>query len=91
MCHKLAGRADTGIDIMEQVFAKLPSYGTGVQALILAYLAAGRTEDARRMARELRRIVPDVTLSDTLESSPYRQPDQRKLMIDAFRGVGLPD
>lgn len=43
------------------------------------------------MAEELRRIVPDVTLTAALESSPYRQPDQRQLMVDAFRCVGLPD
>lgn len=91
MCHMLAGRVDTGICIMEQVGAELPSYGTGVQFLLLGYWAAGRTKDARRMAEELRRIVPDVTLEAALESSPYRQPDQRQLMIDAFRGVGLPD
>lgn len=91
MCHMLAGRADTAIDIMEQVVAELPSYGTGLQSLILAYWAAGRTEDACHMAKELRRILPDVTLAATLESSPYRRPEQRQLMIDAFRGVGLPD
>jgi hypothetical protein len=43
------------------------------------------------MASEMRRIVPDVTLGAALESSPYRRPEQRQLMIDAFRGVGLPD
>jgi hypothetical protein len=35
--------------------------------------------------------VPDVTLTATLESSPYRRPEQRQMMIDAFRGAGLPD
>jgi tetratricopeptide (TPR) repeat protein len=90
-CHVMAGRLDTGVEIMEQVVAELPSYGTGVMFLMFAYWAAGRTEDAQRMAGELRHIVPDVTLSAALESSPYRQPDQRQLMIDAYRGVGLPD
>ena len=90
-CHVLAGRTGTGIEIGEQVVAELPSYGSGVNFLLFAYWAAGRIEDARRMAGELRRIVPDVTLSAALESTPYRQPEQRRLMIDAFRGVGLPD
>jgi hypothetical protein len=90
-CHVMAGRVETGVEIMEQVVAELPSYGTGVLFLLFAYWAAGRTDDARRMAEELRHIVPDVSLSAALESSPYRQPDQRQLMIDAYRGVGLPD
>jgi TolB-like protein len=90
-CHVMAGRAETGVEIMEQVVAELPSYGTGVLFLLFAYWAAGRTEDAQRMAAELHLIEPDLTLGAALESSPYRQPDQRHLMTDAFRGVGLPD
>ena len=90
-CHVLANRADTGVDIMEQVVDELPSYGTGVLFLLFAYWAAGRTDDARRMASEVLRIVPDVTLSAALESTPYRRPEQRQLMTEAFRGVGLPD
>jgi tetratricopeptide (TPR) repeat protein len=91
LCHLYAGRSDTAVAISEQVVAELPSYGTGVQSLILAYWAAGRTEDARRAAGLLREIVPNVTLAATLESTPYRLPEQRQLLSDAFRGVGLPD
>jgi TolB-like protein len=91
MCHLLAGRPATAIEIGEQVVGELPSYGTGVMFLLLAYWAAGRTDDARRMADALRRIVPDISLTETLESSPYRRPEQRQVTIDAFRGVGLPD
>ncbi len=91
MCHLLAGRPATAIEIGEQVVGELPSYGTGVMFLLLAYWASGRTDDARRMADELRRIVPDISLGETLESSPYRRPEQRQVTIDAFRGVGLPD
>jgi len=90
-CHVMAGRVETGIDLAEQVVAEVPHYGTGLRFLLFAYWAAGRTEDAHRMASELRRIEPDLTLSDALESTPYRQPDQQQLMIDAFRGVGLLD
>ena len=68
-----------------------PSYGTGVQSLILGYWAAGQVQEAKAMAAVLGDIVPGVTLAATLESSPYRLPEQRQLMIDAFRGVGLPD
>jgi TolB-like protein len=91
LCHLYAGRVETAIGIMEQVYRELPSYGTGVQALILAYWAAGRVEDAIAMGETLRRIVPDITLAATLESSPYKRAEQRQLMSDAFRGAGLPD
>jgi TolB-like protein len=91
LCHLYAGRVETAIGIMEQVYRELPSYGTGVQALILAYWAAGRVEDAKAMGETLRRIVPDITLAATLESSPYKRAEQRQLMSDAFRGAGLPD
>lgn len=90
-CHVMAGRVETGVEIMEQVVAELPSYGTGVLFLLFAYWAVGRTEDAQRMAGELRRIEPDLTLGAALDSSPYRQGDQRDLMTNAFRGLGLPD
>ncbi|MCU4654466.1 winged helix-turn-helix domain-containing protein [Roseibacterium sp. SDUM158016] len=91
LCHLHSGRIETAVALSEQVVAELPSYGTGVQTLVLAYWAAGRVDDARRTAEALRRIVPDVTLTATLESSPYRRPEQRQMMIDAFRGAGLPD
>ena len=91
LCHLYAGRVDTALGIMEQNYAELPSYGTRAQSMVLGYWAAGNVEEARRMADVLRGIVPDVTLSSALESSPYRLPEQRQLMIDAFRGVGLPD
>jgi TolB-like protein len=91
LCHLYAGRVDTALGIMEQNYAELPSYGTRAQSMVLGYWAAGKVEEARRMADVLRGIVPDVTLSAALDSSPYRLPEQRQLMIDAFRGVGLPD
>jgi tetratricopeptide (TPR) repeat protein len=91
LCHLYAGRVDTALGIMEQNYAELPSYGTRAQSMVLGYWAAGKVEEARRMADVLRGIVPDVTLSSALDSSPYRLPEQRQLMIDAFRGVGLPD
>lgn len=90
-CHVMAERVETGIDLAEQVVAEVPHYGTGLRFLLFAYWAAGRTEDAHRIASELRRIEPGLTLNDALESTPYRQPDQQQLMIDAFQGVGLLD
>ena len=53
-CHVMAGRVDTGVAILEQVVAELPSYGTGVNFLMFAYWAAGpdrgRAPHGRRTA-----------------------------------------
>jgi hypothetical protein len=92
LCHLYAGRVETAIGIMEQVYRELPSYGTGVQALILAYWAAGRVEEAKAMGEtSCAGSCPTSRLAATLESSPYKRAEQRQLMSDAFRGAGLPD
>ncbi|MEM9756527.1 MAG: tetratricopeptide repeat protein, partial [Pseudomonadota bacterium] len=90
-CLGFMGRYDDAVAILEQANADAPEYGTTVQGLIINYWAAGRHDDARRMADVLRRMVADLTITSVLPTSPYRRPEQQALLIDAFRGVGIPD
>lgn len=91
ICHMFAGRTDTGVDLLSQVRDELPSYGTGLIYLTVGYWAKGELERARATAAELVRRAPEVTVASTLHSTPYRQPEQQRLIAEALRAAGLPE
>jgi len=91
LCLGLQGKHVEAIEILERAYAEAPSYGSTIQWLLCVYWAAGRTDDAKRMAATLHAMVPDLSIEGTMPTSPFRRPEQQAFMIDAFRGVGIPD
>ena len=90
LSHMFAGRLDTGVAMMAQVRDELPSYATGLIFLCVGYWAQGNLEKAREVAADLARRAPDVTVTSTLSSTPFRQPDQQRLIAEALRAAGVP-
>jgi TolB-like protein len=91
ICHMFAGRVDTGVEMMAQVADELPGYGTGLIFLTVGYWAQDDLDRARAVAAELVRRAPEVTVTSTLQSTPYRQPEQQRMIGEALRAAGVPD
>jgi len=91
ICHMFAGRVEIGVARMAQVRDELPSYATGLIFLTVGYWAQGDLTKARAVAAELVRRAPEVTVSATLQSTPYRQPHQQQMIGEALRAAGVPE
>jgi len=91
ICHMFAGRTDQGVALLAQVRDELPSYATGLIYLTVGYWAQGDIERAREVAAELVRRAPEVTISATLSSTPYRQPHQQQTIAEALRAAEVPE
>jgi TolB-like protein len=85
------GQIEAAIGVREQSCHEAPTHGSTVFSLVMAYWAAGRMDDARRMGDQLRIIRPDITISETLSVSPWRPAQYRQLIRNAMRGAGIPD
>jgi len=86
-----AGRVDTGVARMAQVRDALPGYATGLIFLTVGYWAQGNLELAREVATDLVQRAPEVTVSSTLRSTPYRQPEQQRMIGAVLRAAGVPE
>jgi TolB-like protein len=91
ICHMFAGRVDTGVEMMEQVRDELPGYATAWIFLCIGYWLRGDLAQAKAAAAELVRRAPEVTVTSTLASTPYRRADQQQMMVAALRAAGVPE
>jgi hypothetical protein len=55
----------------------------------LAHL--GRLEEAREAVKILRELEPNASISGFEEQVPFRDPENRKILLDGFRLAGLPE
>jgi len=85
------GRVDEAIAMLEPSYHEAPGYGSTVFVLLIAYWAAGRVEDARRMADHLQVIRPELTVTETIAVSPYKHAPHLELFREALIGTGFPD
>jgi TolB-like protein/Tfp pilus assembly protein PilF len=85
------GRVDEAIAMLEPSYHEAPGYGSTVFVLLIAYWAAGRVEDARRMAGHLQVIRPELTATETIAVSPYKHAPHLELFREALIGTGFPD
>ncbi|MEQ8365480.1 MAG: winged helix-turn-helix domain-containing protein [Roseicyclus sp.] len=85
------GRLDEAVAMLELSHHEAPTYGSTTFSLVMAYWAAGRVEDATRLAHVLLEQWPEWTLRETLRTTPFKYPPHRQLFIDTMRGCGLPE
>ncbi len=84
-------RVDEAIAMLEQSYHEAPNYGSTLFSLLHCYWRAGRIEDAKRMARELLVINPDLTLRYTLETTPFKTKAYLELFKTALPASGIPE
>jgi len=85
------GRLDEAVAMLELAHHEAPTYGSTTFALVMAYWAAGRPDDAKRMADLLLAHWPAWTLKETLRTTPFKHAPHRQLFVDAMRGCGMPE
>jgi TolB-like protein len=85
------GRVEEAVEMVERSYHEAPTYGSTLYILLHGYWLLGRTEDANRMAAELMRINPKITVRGNIASSPFKHPPFLKLFEDAQRASGIPE
>ncbi|MCK0148914.1 winged helix-turn-helix domain-containing protein [Marivita sp. S6314] len=85
------GRVSEAVEMLEQSYHEAPTYGSTVFTLMHSYWRADRLDDAKRMAHELLKIIPGLTLKHPLASTPFKYPPHLQLFKDCHRAVGIPE
>ncbi len=85
------GRVEEAVALVELSYHEAPTYGSTLNILLNGYWLLGRTEDSKRMAAELLRINPNITVRGTLEATPYKYPPFLQMFRDAQRACGIPE
>jgi hypothetical protein len=77
--------------MVERSYHEAPIYGSSLNILLHAYWLLGRPEDSKRMAREMLRIDPGLTVRRNLARTPFKYPPFLKMFADAQRAAGIPE
>lgn len=85
------GRVEEAVAMVERSYHEAPTYGSTLYILLHGYWLLGRLEDAKRMAAELLRINPKITVRTSLETTPFKYPPFLQLFRDAQRASGIPE
>jgi TolB-like protein len=88
--HFSAGRYSEGISSAQAALIERPNYQNALKALAANYAMAEREEDAIRTMARLRKLDPELRVSNLYEIMP-RRPDDFSRLVEAMRRAGLPE
>jgi adenylate cyclase len=88
--HFSAGRYSEGISSVQAALIERPNYQNALKALAANYAMAEREEEAIRTMARLRKLDPELRVSNLHEIMPRRADDFRRL-VEAMRKAGLPE
>lgn len=91
MSHMFAGRFDLALSWAEQACRQLPSFVFVVLVIAACHAHAGRLEQARDAADELRKLDPTFRISKLEGWIPIRRPEHRASFTNGLRLAGLPE
>ena len=83
------GQYEEAIAAGKKALAVSPENTIAHRGLICAYMALGRTEEARAHASEIMRLDPDFSVARAAKVSPLKNKDKLKRAIDYYRKAGL--
>jgi adenylate cyclase len=66
-----------------------PRFGNSVRVLAASLIAVDRTDEARRISRHHREILPSFRVSDYAIRCPFKEP-QGSLYVERLKAAGLP-
>ena len=90
IAHLLAGRTEDAVSWAEKASRDADrAFPTGMLAAV--YACAGRGDKARQAVQRLRRLDPDLRLSNLGGWLPFRRPRDLEMFMDGLRGAGLPE
>lgn len=89
--HLFAGRFDEASSWAEKSFLDQPTYITASAVMAASNALAGRMEEARRAARHLHHLDPELRVSNLKDWLPIRRPEDFATLSEGLRKAGLPD
>jgi tetratricopeptide (TPR) repeat protein len=90
--HFMAGRYDDALAWAERAVSEQPNYLTAYRLQPPAYALSGRMDEARRAMAELRRLAPQMRLSNVGDwMAPYRRGEDVARWVEGLRLAGLPE
>jgi len=85
------GRYDEAIAEDKRAVSVNPKDFLAHLSLICAYLAVSREEEARAHATEVLRIDPSFSVDKAERTTPLKDKDKLKKIMERYRMAGLPD
>jgi tetratricopeptide (TPR) repeat protein len=90
LAHLLAARPQEALPWAEKAARHRPDRAFPVSILAAVYLRAGRGDEARLAIQQLRKLDPELRLSNFREWLPFQRPQDLENVADALRAAGLP-
>jgi TolB-like protein len=90
LAHMLAGRFDMASSWAEKALRELPGFVLACGILAASYALAGRMDAAGRAMKRLRRLDPQLRISN-FSWVPFRRPQDIEMFTDGLRKAGLPE
>lgn len=89
--HLFLGRIDLASSWAEKAFRDLPSFLLVAVVLAASHALAGRKAEAQRAMDHLRKLDPDLRLSNLTDWLPILRPENLATLVDGLRKAGLPE
>ncbi len=89
--HYTLGHYEDAARWSRRSMAVYPQYEANLRFLAASLAAAGRLDEARRVARSLLELRPDFRASRFAARYAYRDPKRNSLLAEHLRTAGLPD
>jgi len=89
--YYLLGKYDEAIAEGKRAISVNPKDFLAHLGLICAYLSIGREEEARAHAAEILRIDPNFSVDKAERTTPLKNKDKLKRIMEQYRMAGLPD
>lgn len=91
MAHLFAKRFDAASSWAEKSFRDLPTFLMVVGIIAASHALADRTEEAHRAMQHLRRLDPELRISNLIDWLPIRRAEDLATFAEGLRKAGLPE
>jgi tetratricopeptide (TPR) repeat protein len=89
--HFIVGDYDKASSLAETVLREIPDLHVGLRFAAASHALAGRLDEARNLVDRLRRIDPELRVSDLGDLTPVRRPQDLARYEEGLRRAGLPE
>jgi adenylate cyclase len=89
--HFFAGNYDEAVTWAESSYREQPNWVPATRFAVASLALAGRLDEAKTAMARLRRLDPDLRISNLHKLLPYRRPEDFERWAAAMRLAGLPE
>jgi len=90
-CHLICGRYDEASSWAERGLREHPNWAIAARVVAASYALAGQTRQAQEAMTRLRRLDPELRISQLKELMPVRRPEDLSTYEEGLRKAGLPE